>query len=108
MLSKKLSTNGIMLIEDVTIKNNNEFIPVTLNKELNEFIKENPEFVTLLPTSCQRNGNKCLKGCFFKEEIKVNHSRKNNDISKIVFRFISHRQLLNIFENNKRSKQHTV
>ena len=68
MLSKKLSPNGIMLIEDVTVKNNGEFIPVTLNTELNEFIKENPNFVTLLPMSCKRNGNKCSKGCFFKEE----------------------------------------
>lgn len=100
MLSKKLSPNGIMLIEDVTVKNNGEFIPVTLNTELNEFIKENPNFVTLLPMSCKRNGNKCSKGCFFKEEIKVKHSRKDNDISKIVYRFISHRQVLNIFESS--------
>lgn len=89
-----------MLIEDVTVKNNGEFIPVTLNTELNEFIKENPNFVTLLPMSCKRNGNKCSKGCFFKEEIKVKHSRKDNDISKIVYRFISHRQVLNIFESS--------
>ena len=87
-------------IEDVTVKNNGEFIPVTLNTELNEFIKENPNFVTLLPMSCKRNGNKCSKGCFFKEEIKVKHSRKDNDISKIVYRFISHRQVLNIFESS--------
>lgn len=100
MLSKKLSPNGIMLIEDVTIKNNGEFIPVTLNTELNEFVKENQDFVTLLPMSCQRNGNKCSKGCFFKEEIRVKHSRKGNDISKIIYRFISHRQVLNIFENS--------
>lgn len=100
MLSKKLSENGIMLIEDVTVKNNGEFIPVTLNTELNEFVRENPEFVTLLPNSCQKNGSKCLKGCFFKEEVKVSHSKKNNDVSKIVFRFISHKQILNIFENN--------
>ena len=100
MLSKKLSENGIMLIEDVTVKNNGEFIPVTLNTELNEFVRENPEFVTLLPNSCLKNGSKCLKGCFFKEEVKVSHSKKNNDVSKIVFRFISHKQILNIFENN--------
>ena len=40
MLSKKLSTNGIMLIEDVTIKNNNEFIPVTLNKRIKRVYKK--------------------------------------------------------------------
>lgn len=100
MLSKKLADNGIMLIEDVTIKSSDEFIPITLNTELNEFVKENPKFVTLFPISCRRNGDRCTRGCFFKEEIKVSHSRKKDDLSKVTYRFISHKHLLSIFENS--------
>lgn len=93
VLSKKLSPEGILLIEDVTIKISliNEFIPNVLNKELNEFVRENPQYSTLAPISCKNHGNKCKIGCFFKIEIELSHSQKSNDISKIVYRFISHK-----------------
>lgn len=93
VLSKKLSPEGILLIEDVTIKIShiNEFIPNVLNKELNEFIRENPQYSTLAPISCKNHGNKCKIGCFLKKEIELSHSQKSNDMSKIVFRFISHK-----------------
>lgn len=93
LLSKKLLPTGILLIEDVTIKTNatNEFIPIVLNKELNQFIRENPNFSTLAPTSCKESGDKCTNGCFFKKEIRLSHSQKQNDLTKIVYRFITHR-----------------
>lgn len=102
ILSKKLSPEGIMLIEDVTIKIPlvKEFIPNVLNKELNEFIRENPQFSTLAPISCKNYGNKCKIGCFFKKEIVLSHSQKTNDISKFVYRFISHKCFADKFRSD--------
>ena len=90
MLSPKLTDEGIMLIEDVTIKSSatEKFIPYMLNAELNEFVAENDEFATIYPTACKDKESKCINGCFFKKEIRVTHSAKNNDISKIIYRII--------------------
>lgn len=90
MLSSKLTDKGIMLIEDVTIKSpaTKKFIPYMLNAELNEFVAENDEFATIYPTACKDKESKCINGCFFKKEIRVTHSAKNNDISKIIYRII--------------------
>ena len=90
MLSSKLTDKGIMLIEDVTIKSpaTEKFIPYMLNAELNEFVAENDEFATIYPTACKDKESKCINGYFFKKEIRVTHSAKNNDISKIIYRII--------------------
>ena len=90
MLSSKLTDKGIILIEDVTIKSpaTEKFIPYMLNAELNEFVAENDEFATIYPTACKDKESKCINGCFFKKEIRVTHSAKNNDISKIIYRLI--------------------
>ena len=103
-LTKKLSLEGILLIEDVTIKIPvlNEFIPNILNRELNEFVNENPRFSTLAPISCKEHGKDCKNGCFYKKEIMLSHSQKSNDLSKIVYRFISHKDFADrISINNK-------
>jgi SAM-dependent methyltransferase len=90
MLSSKLSDDGLLFIEDVTIKSpaTNNFIPYTLNSELNEFTRENKGFETLFPIPCFENADKCKDGCFFKREFVISHSHKQNDISKVVYRFI--------------------
>lgn len=94
LLAKKLSPNGILLIEDVTVKAHclQEFIPIVLNRELNEFVRENPTFSTLAPIVCREYGCNCHKGCFMKKIIELSHSKKQNEISKIVFRFISRKE----------------
>ena len=114
ILAKKLSPTGILLIEDVTVKIDtvNEFIPVVLNRELNEFIRDTPEFSTLAPFCCKRNGLECKGGCFFKKEFVLSHSRKTNDLSKIVYRFISRKQFAdslcinNVELDNKKCKMY--
>lgn len=90
ILSKKLTDDGIMLIEDVTIKSpaTEKFIPYMLNAELNEFVSENTDFATIYPTVCKGKESKCNEGCFFNKKIKVSHSAKENDISKIIYRII--------------------
>ncbi len=90
ILSKKLTDDGIMLIEDVTIKSpaTEKFIPYMLNAELNEFVSNNNDFATIYPTVCKGKESKCKEGCFFNNKIKVTHSAKENDISKIIYRII--------------------
>ena len=90
ILSKKLTDDGIMLIEDVTIKSSatERFIPYMLNAELNEFVSDNKDFATIYPTVCKGKESKCKEGCFFNKIIKVTHSAKDNDISKIIYRII--------------------
>lgn len=90
ILSKKLTNDGIMLIEDVTIKSSatEKFIPYMLNAELNEFVSDNSDFATIYPTICKGKESKCKEGCFFNKKIKVTHSAKENDISKIIYRII--------------------
>lgn len=99
LLANKLSSTGILLIEDVTIKAQpiNEFIPLVLNRELNQFIREHTQFSTLAPIACKESGNKCMKGCFFSKEIRLSHSQKKNDLSKIVYRFICYRDFIKSF-----------
>lgn len=104
MLSSKLTDKGIMLIEDVTIKSpaTEKFIPYMLNAELNEFVAENDEFATIYPTACKDKESKCINGCFFKKEIRVTHSAKNNDISKIIYRIIGKKPfVVNIVVSSK-------
>lgn len=99
LLANKLSSTGILLIEDVTIKAQpvNEFIPIVLNRELNQFIREHTQFSTLAPIACKESGDKCMKGCFFSREIRLSHSQKKNDLSKIVYRFICYRDFTKSF-----------
>lgn len=105
MLASKLSKEGILFIEDITIKSptTNVFIPIILNRELNEFVRENNEFVTLYPHSCLKNGNRCFEGCFFKRVFHLSHSRRKNDVSKVIYRFIGRKNILSklcITDNN--------
>ena len=99
MLSSKLKDKGIMLIEDVTIKSpaTEKFIPYMLNAELNEFVAENDDFTTIYPTACKDKESKCINGCFFKKEIRVTHSAKSNDISKIIYRIIGKKPFVENF-----------
>ena len=98
ILSKKLTDDGIMLIEDVTIKcpATERFIPYMFNAELNEFVSDNNDFATIYPTVCKGKESKCKEGCFSNKIIKVTHSAKENDISKIIYRIIGRKSFADI------------
>ena len=108
MLASKLTSDGVLFIEDVTVKSpaTNTFIPIILNSELNEFVRENKDFTTLFPRSCANNENKCIDGCFFKREFIFSHSHKSNDVSKVVFRFIGKKGILNRLKITDESKKY--
>jgi len=63
--SRFLKPNGLMLILDVTIKNENGlFYPQILNGEISEFERLNPQFKTILPVPCNCWAAQCTRHCF--------------------------------------------
>ena len=96
ILAPHLTDDGILVIEDVTVKSpdKGQFLPEIMNSGINEFIRENDSYVTVLPKQCRLYGDRCKTGCFFKNSINLSHSHKKNDVSKIAYRIISRRKLL--------------
>ena len=91
MLAPFLSDCGVMLLVDVTIKKKaiGQFLPLYFNAGLNEFLRQSGgEFETILPAVCRGKAGRCTVGCFFKEEVCVQHSEKMYDWSKVVYRFV--------------------
>lgn len=89
-----LKENGLMQILDVTTKNEqtDQFYSIMLNTQVNGFIKNSNEFMTLLPASCAVHPE-CNNLCFGQRKFYITHSFKENDLSKIVFRIICRKSL---------------
>lgn len=88
ILAPKLTDNGVMLILDVTVRNDqiNTYYPIYLNQGLCSFVNSYKEFKTLIPLSCFLHENYCNKICFTQRTFYVTHSRKNNDRSMVAYR----------------------
>lgn len=91
-----LSTSGIMVILDVTIKDESTglFLPQVMNKGVNTFLaKTNPRFKSLAPCPEGPNVGQCGRNCFYKKEIFISHSSKSKDISKFALRILTRQEL---------------
>lgn len=84
-----LTNNGILILSDLTHKFNEGgfFYPEKMNVGLNEFIRKNDNYKSIMPYSCFFYERKC-KGCYMQDIIYVSHTRQSNDVSKIAFRII--------------------
>jgi len=89
--SNHLSINGFLTLIDVTMKVNLQFLPIVLNKQLNKFTKNNTNFKTIIPTSCNFFENRCKEGCFTNNQFLVSHKAKSNDLSKITYRILTYK-----------------
>lgn len=91
LLTPYLNEDGILLLLDVTTKNehSNWFYPQLMNLELNKFTSYFPQYVTLLPVSCSCFAD-CRELCYMQQTFKVNHSRKAKDESRVCYRIICH------------------
>lgn len=92
LLSEQLSSSGVLIIEDVTIKNNRlgVFLPNYMNDGINEFINNsNGKYKSILPLCCNNNERTCAQGCFRKVVFETSHSRKQQDVSKVFYRVIT-------------------
>ena len=90
MLAPKLTERGVMLILDVTVKNDkiNTYYPIYLNQGLRTFVNSSEEFKTLIPLSCFLHENTCNHSCFTQRTFYVTHSRMNKDRSKVAYRIL--------------------
>ena len=96
ILAPKLSDNALMMLLDVTLKNDaiGTFYPIYMNNGLNEFIKNSGTYKTLIPLSCNKYEHICTQECFTQRIFWVTHSRKVNDISKVSYRIIGRKEFV--------------
>jgi SAM-dependent methyltransferase len=89
-LAPKLTDNGVMLLLDVTVKNDiiNTYYPIYLNQGLRTFVNGSDEFKTLIPLSCFLYEDTCSQQCFTQRTFNVTHSRKDRDVSKVAYRIL--------------------
>lgn len=91
-----LGDTGIMLILDVTIKNERTgmFLPQLMNIGINRFLSQHSlEYKSLASCAGKSKTGYCERKCFYKKEVLVSHSAKSNDVSKIAVRIIARQGL---------------
>ncbi len=84
-----LTNDGVLLLSDLSHKNSelNVFYPEILNSGINSLLRSNKNYKSLYPYSCFFHEHIC-PGCYMQDIIYVTHSRKQIDVSKIVYRII--------------------
>lgn len=86
--SSMLNEYGIMMILDVTTKvGASDFCPILLNRQINKFVYEYPDFVSIIPIPCIGKDN-CHIQCFSQKEFSVSHSKATNDKSRVAYRIL--------------------
>lgn len=86
--SPMMKVYGIMMILDVTTKvGGSDFCPILLNRQINRFVYEYSDFVSIIPIPCSKKEN-CQAQCFSQKEFTVSHSRYTNDKSRIAYRIL--------------------
>lgn len=89
ILSDKLTQNGVLVILDVTTKDNQiDFNPILLNEGISRFEKES-NFRSIIPVSCGHYSKQCFQKCFTQQQFRVSHSRRKNDLSKVAYRIVA-------------------
>lgn len=83
-----LNSNGILLLEDVTIcANDGLYIPKIMKSQIRRYLKTvKTDFKYILPKSCGKWYNKCNEfNCFTQCIFNVSHRYNEYDITKITF-----------------------
>lgn len=90
MLATKLSDEGLLILLDVATRDelSGVYYPVMMNKGINDFVKNNPGFTTLLPLPCMLKEADCNAPCYVQQRFRVSHSHRGNDLSKVAYRVI--------------------
>ena len=89
-----LAENGLCLLLDVTTKVGATFCPILLNSQVNRALADMPGFRTLLPVACGLNADCDVTDCFTQKEFTVTHSRRANDKSRVAYRVLCRRELV--------------
>ncbi|MDR0971833.1 MAG: class I SAM-dependent methyltransferase [Bacteroidales bacterium] len=95
MLLPRLSNIGLCCLLDVTTKSAmGKFIPVLMNTQLNQALRDLEEYATLLPLPCSLYESICYEECFTQRHFFVSSKQKDRDISKVCYRIIGHKQFI--------------
>lgn len=99
-ISKHISDKGILLILDVLNPNTGRTYPFTtqiMSNELNAYVKSNNATMNyIIPVCCAKWNSKCEKNlCYIERLFTVRHSKKTNDVSKVCYRVIVHKEFSN-------------
>lgn len=99
-----LKEEGFMLILDVTTKvGASEFCPILLNRQVNQFVYEHPDFVSIIPIPCANKDN-CQVQCFSQKEFTISHSRFANDKSRVAYRILVKKAFSQILQLTRQDK----
>ena len=106
ILAPKLSDEGLLVLLDVTTRDDVSgiYYPIMMNKGVNDFIKNNTEFATLLPLPCSQKDTDCNNVCYMQQHFRVSHSHRTNDLSKVAYRVIGRKNFvtsLNLVSNGR-------
>ena len=96
ILAPKLSDEGLLVLLDVTTRDDVSgiYYPIIMNKGVNDFIKNNPAFATLLPLPCSQKDTDCDNACYMQQHFRVSHSHRTNDLSKVAYRVVGRKDLV--------------
>ena len=99
-LGNMLSANGLLLMLDVTTKEekSQKFYPQIMNSQINELIRESEDLETLLPLSCGTNKD-CIASCFIQQTFMVTHRQKHKDESRVCYRILCRKKLKKVIWN---------
>jgi len=92
-----LSNEGLCVLLDVTIKaENGIYLPIIVNQQVNQALRDLKNYQTLLPRSCNLYEAKCDKKCFTQQQFSVTHLNQSKNISNVVYRVIAPKFLTGI------------
>ena len=96
LFGKLLSKEGMFLLLDVTTLSNTDsmYYSQLLNMGVRDALRKQPKMGVLLPLCCAKYNDECMSPCFTQKEFSVKHSRKNSDISKVAYRIVTHREVI--------------
>ena len=105
LVKSSLDDGGFFTLLDVTMPmedGTRNYCPMILNAEMNEFLKANQEFQTILPIPCALANLSCrAQKCFMKRVFNcyLSYLRKYES-SGVCFRIIGHRSFMSQFTYN--------
>ncbi len=69
-----LAKDGMLIMSDVTIPVHQVYLPISMNKEIKEFLKSHDDFDAILPVPCRVYGRKCRCNCFLQAMVQIRTS----------------------------------
>lgn len=96
ILAPFLAKKGFLVMLDVTTKNDVSglYYPVMMNNGVNDFLRDNTAFTTLLPIPCFLKNSECNELCYMQQRFYVSHSSRVCDLSKVSYRVIGFKDFI--------------